>query len=252
MESPPPKPFSKPVFLSTKEPACVLHITISNKVKLFLIMSSTFLLLFTLLFFIMLAGAHVHASIEHPTIAAFRVLPPNTTSSASASSASSSSTSTSDDIASLVLQETTQADTSPFLLNTDVILSLDIKNPTPKFGTYYYEPLIWHLLHDGMSIASGVLPAFLQGPYVAQHPRQVRLQGTNIKVPPSVAFILQSDHSMLNVEASTSFYVHLKGSDIKFGFVAHCNLTFSHYPDGYRRLAKKTTCLIADQDRGHY
>ncbi|KAI5071957.1 hypothetical protein GOP47_0014208 [Adiantum capillus-veneris] len=242
MESPPHKAFSKPQY---PESGCTLHITFNNKTKLLLIMFSTFLLLFTLLFFITLAGAHVHVSVENPTIAAFQVLPPNTTMSSSSSSKSSN-------VASSVLQQATNADNSPFLLNSDVLLSLDIKNPTPMFGTYYYEPLKWHLLYEGMSIASGVLPPFSQGANAAQHPRQVRLQGRNVRVPPSLAFALQSKSTMLNVEAGTSFYMHLKGSVIKFGYVAHCNVTFPHFADGYMRLSKKTTCLIADQDRGHY
>ncbi|KAI5073990.1 hypothetical protein GOP47_0012003 [Adiantum capillus-veneris] len=244
MESPPHKPFSTP---SKDVPCCTLHITFTNKTKLFLIMSSTFLLLFTLLFFIMLAGAHVHVSVENPTIATFQVLPPNTTSSSPSSSSSKST-----DVASTLLQQATDADNSPFLLNSDVVLSLDIKNPTPKFGTYFYEPLKWHLRYEGISIASGVLPPFSQGANAAQHPRQVRLQGKNVTVPPSLAFALQSNSAMLKVEASTSFYVHLKGSVFKFGYVTHCNLTLPHFDDGYMRLSKKTTCLIADQDRGHY
>lgn len=188
----------------------------------------------------MLGGSHIQVSIVDPTIAAFEVLsqsPSNTTSSSASGDA---------------VQGVSATDNSTFFLNTDVLLSMDVKNPTPEWGTYYYEALKWNLLYEGMSIASGVLPPFSQGAHASEQARRIRLQGRNITVPSPLAFDLQSNETTLNMEASTSFYVHLKGSFIRFGYVTHCNLTFPHTAESYTRLPKTTSCLVADQDRGHY
>ncbi|KAH7426470.1 hypothetical protein KP509_10G002700 [Ceratopteris richardii] len=217
------------------EYGCVLRISLSTKVKLLSILACTFILLFILMFFILLGGVHIGVSIRDPTIAAFQI-----------QELASNGTTTGNAV------PTGNGDgNAKYMLNTDMVFSVDVRNPTTAWGHYYYEGVRWHVTYENIMIAMGILPSFSQGPS-SETVHRLRLQGVNTMVPASLAFDLQSNKSALNIRATTSFYVHLTGSVIKYGYRVVCNLTFPPPAEGFTRLQSTTACLVADQDRGKY